>query len=235
MSCVIKEKWKNVEYREKSAKTQSKRMKRLWKSDEFKEKMQNNFIQSGKNNPMHNKSVYDIWVEKYGKEIADIKLKNSNTKKSISSIGENNPMYGKPFPTGSGNGWSGWYKNFYFRSLMELSFIINFIEKNNLSFENGEQIKYQIKYQVDGINKTYYSDFIIDNVMYEIKPKKLWESKLVKIKSEYAKKWCLLHNMKYQLYEPEGISNEKLLNLYNNNLIKFVERYDKKFKERFIV
>jgi hypothetical protein len=36
-------------------------------------------------------------------------------------------MYGKPSPQGSGNGWSGWYKGKYFRSIMELSFIVEYL------------------------------------------------------------------------------------------------------------
>ncbi len=40
------------------------------------------------------------------------------------AIGEGNNMYGRPSPQGSGNGWSGWYKERYFRSLRELMFLI---------------------------------------------------------------------------------------------------------------
>ena len=42
---------------------------------------------------------------------------------SNASKGKNNPMYGKPSPQGSGNGWSGWYKGIYFRSLLYSSFM----------------------------------------------------------------------------------------------------------------
>jgi len=34
----------------------------------------------GKNNPMYGKSVYDIWLKKYGKDIADEKWKNKYKK-----------------------------------------------------------------------------------------------------------------------------------------------------------
>jgi len=36
----------------------------------------NNKISAGKNNPMYGRSLYSVWVEKYGKEIADEKYKN---------------------------------------------------------------------------------------------------------------------------------------------------------------
>lgn len=46
----------------------------------------------GKNNPMYNKSVYDVWLEKYGKEIADEKYNSwINNKIKNSLKGDNNP------------------------------------------------------------------------------------------------------------------------------------------------
>jgi hypothetical protein len=53
---------------------------------------------SGENNPMYGKNVYNIWINKYGKQIADEKLISSNNKKSIQSTGENNPIYGTTRP-----------------------------------------------------------------------------------------------------------------------------------------
>jgi hypothetical protein len=65
------------------------------------------------------------YEELYGKEKAN-KMKNNL---SILNSGSKNKMYGKPSPQGSGNGWSGWYKGWYFRSLIELSYMVNVIEK----------------------------------------------------------------------------------------------------------
>src|SRR5690606_10904764 len=39
------------------------------KTDEYRKKMSK--VTSGENNPMYGKSVYDTWVEKYGKDKAD--------------------------------------------------------------------------------------------------------------------------------------------------------------------
>jgi len=44
----------------------------------------------GNKNPMYRKTVYSIWVEKYGMEEANKKLKESNTKKSNSMQGRKN-------------------------------------------------------------------------------------------------------------------------------------------------
>ena len=62
--------------------------------------------------------------EFYGQE----KAKVIKEKFSLRMRGKNNHMYGKPSPNGSGNGWSGHYGSFYFRSLLELSFLI--VEKS---------------------------------------------------------------------------------------------------------
>jgi hypothetical protein len=61
-------------------------------SDETNKKKAN----IGKDNPMYGKSFYDVWVEKYGEEEADIKMNHYKEKKSEQTSGENNPMYGKP-------------------------------------------------------------------------------------------------------------------------------------------
>jgi len=49
----------------------------------------------GKNNPMFNKKVYDIWVETYGKEEADKKQLIYKRKISEKTAGKNNPMFNK--------------------------------------------------------------------------------------------------------------------------------------------
>jgi len=49
----------------------------------------------GKDNGMFNKTNYDVWVEKYGKEIADKKQKESDRKNKESNSGIKNGFYGK--------------------------------------------------------------------------------------------------------------------------------------------
>lgn len=116
------------------------------------------------NNPMSGKSFYDIWVEKYGKEDADKKMLLYKKNKSEETSGENNPMYGKPSPQGSGNGWSGWYKGWFFRSIHELSFMINYIERFELNWKSAESKSYKIEYiDYDGKKRNYFPDFIIGN------------------------------------------------------------------------
>ena len=50
-------------------------------------------------------------------------------------------MFGRPTPQGSGNGWKGWYKGWFFRSLKELSYVVNVLEPNGDIWESAENIK----------------------------------------------------------------------------------------------
>ncbi len=231
----------------------------------------------GNKNGMFNKRPYDIWLEKYGKEVADKKqkewldnvLKTNNSpnnsfkermsglttyeywclkegkkiadekmiklkeKQSFNYRGEKNNMYGKPSPTGSGNGWSGWYKGWYFRSLRELTYMIKIIERFNLKWENGESNKYKVSYiDYKGDNRNYYSDFIINyKYMVESKPKKLWTSDGVKRKKEAAIEYCKNKGLKYKLIDAGKITNEEFKIIYESGLVKLLPRYEIKYKE----
>jgi hypothetical protein len=55
----------------------------------YKEKQKNSRL--GIKNPMYKKTVYDIWVQKYGKEIADKKYKNWKENISLSSKDKSKP------------------------------------------------------------------------------------------------------------------------------------------------
>jgi len=49
----------------------------------------------GSNNSMFNKSIYDIWLEKYGKEGADIRMEEYKETMKNACLGEKNGFYGK--------------------------------------------------------------------------------------------------------------------------------------------
>lgn len=205
-----------------------------YKTNEFRDKMRE--LSLGKNNNMFGKSVYNVWVEKYGVETADIKLKELKIKHSKNNSGKNNPMFGKPSPVGSGNGWSGWYKDWFFRSIKELSYMINVIEKNNIQWVSAESNKYQINYEdYKGNNRTYTADFILNNkYLIEIKPKKLWYSDSVIRKKISAIKFCEENNLTYKLRDTPNLSSEKLKELYETKQIIFTDRYEKKFTSKYI-
>lgn len=165
--------------------------------------------------------------EIHGKEKSDIIRKKISDKVS----GKNNPMYGKPSPSGSGNGWSGWYEGWFFRSLLELSYMVNVIERFNLKWENAEKSKYKIEYfDYKGTPRTYYPDFLVEGkYLVEIKPKRLWNSSNVKDKKDAAVIFCEKNNFKYKLISPRKLTFDEINLLVEQTKIKFTDRYKMKF------
>lgn len=180
-------------------------------------------------------SHYVCWERKYGKEIAQTKLNQEKQLHSKNNRGKGNPMYGKPAPIGSGNGWSGWYKGWYFRSLLELSFMINVIERFNMPWISAENQTYKISYiDINLKQRNYYADFIIDNkYIVECKPKWQLNLKINKLKFNQARSFCSDNKMIYKVMTPKSLSDEELINLYTTKQIKFIKKYDTKFRKKY--
>ena len=236
-SCSVKNRYSNQEFRQKMSdmfkgdKNPFFNKKHSQKTiDIIKEK--NRILSSGKNNFMYGKTVYNIWLEKYGKEIADNKKENFSKKISKSTSGEKNPMYGKPSPIGSGNGWSGWYKGWYFRSLLELSYMINIIERFKIPWKSAETSDLKIKYEYENINRTYVADFLLSNkYLIECKPHSLKKSRQVLIKQQAAIEFCKLHGYIYKIITPRKLTIIEIKELHDSDNIKFLPRYEEKFNK----
>jgi hypothetical protein len=200
-------------------------------TEETKVKMSLSF--SGEKNGMFGKTFYGIWVDKFGVEEANKKLTEYKIKQSNNNSGEKNKMYGKPSPNGSGNGWSGWYKGWFFRSLRELTFMIKVIERFKFEWVSGEANAWKIKYQdYLGCERNYFPDFILNGkYVIESKPKKLWNSDSVVRKKMSAVTFCESLGIKYKLMDVGVLTRGEVRNLYESGEIKFIERYDKKYKE----
>lgn len=197
-------------------------------TEESKKKISQN---SRLNPPMKGKSVYSLWVKRYGKEEADKKIIKLREKQRQNSTGEKNPMYGKPPPNGVGNGYSGWYNGLFFRSLKELMFIVKYLERFNLTYESLEKRKSKIKY-FDEYSKTYrnyFGDYLVNGRYFvEIKPKKLWNTPLNSQKFSAAKEFCKNNNLIFKLIDPK-IDTSLIFKLFDDNKIKFMDRYLLKF------
>jgi hypothetical protein len=162
--------------------------------------------------------------ERLGKEKSDILRK----KRSENVKGDKNPMFGKPAPIGSGASKQGWYKNIYFRSILELSFIINYLEKNNIEYINCDQnIDFRIKYLIDEKERNYFPDFFLvkEKILIEIKPL-YWKENcnIVKLKEKFAILWCYEKKYKYKLYTEmdfDRLNKHELSNLENSGMLKF--------------
>lgn len=199
---------------------------------------------SGKNNPNYGGKYSrgfaenylshkgKTYKELYGQEKAEQMKENLSKKFS----GSGNNMYGKPSPKGSGNGWSGWYKGWYFRSLIELSYMINVIEKNNYTWIDAESKKYKIPYIIDNVKKNYFGDFIINNKYFiEIKPRNLRNSEDVLLKEEAGIIWCKEHNLEYKIIcddEFNKLTGDEIDKLVFDGIIKFIDRYQRKYDDR---
>lgn len=121
------------------------------------------------------------YEEQYGIEKA-IEIKK---KLSRSSSGKNNPMFGKPAPKKSGIGISGYYGSIYFRSLLELTYIL-FLEEHQIHFDTCDGKKaYQFYYTINGAEKTYFPDFYLfeTDEFIEVKPSRLVGGMIVQAKA----------------------------------------------------
>jgi hypothetical protein len=211
----------------------------LQKSNDIKNKI--SIKTRGENNPNFNGEWHGInpAINQKGKNLVELygieKSILIKKKISIKSSGECNPMFGKPSPNGSGNGWSGWYKEWFFRSLKELSYMIYVIERFNLKWENAEK-NIKIEYfNYDGSKRTYRPDFLLENkYLVEIKPKSLWISPLVILKTNAALNYCEDNNLIFKIREcRKTISTNEIKELKNNGTLKFTKRYEEKFNKLY--
>ena len=202
------------------------------KTKKFKEKMKE-VVTRGEKHHMHNSSHKEHWLKKYGNtktEELELKRRKNISKKLSGSL---NPMFGKPAPKGSGCGWKGWYKNWFFRSLRELSYVIKVIEINNWKWTTAEKRKLAIPYfDFFGNLKNYFADFLInEKTLVEIKPAKLHNAPLVEIKKNAALHFCKNLGFEYQIIDPKILSNKEINELYESKSIRFTEKYDTKYQQ----
>lgn len=143
----------------------------------------------GRNNPRY--GDHRTWDELYGKERAD-ELRDLNRSKSkrdkisksqkerlrnINSLSNNTYSFGT----------SGWYKNIYFRSCLELSFLL-WADDNKYNVKSAENSNFSLSYMHNNERFTYFPDFYIEDTgeVVEIKPSRFLNYSKIKSKSKYA-------------------------------------------------
>jgi hypothetical protein len=140
-------------------------------------------------------------------------------KMSAATKGEKNGMFGIPTPKRAGGGISGHYKSYYFRSLLELSFII-YLEENNIEFLSCDGRKdFKFCYVFDGTNRTYFPDFYLpaSNTIVEVKPSRLSKYPINILKGESVKKMGLIFKF---------VTEKEILRLEKSVLLKMIEDGD---------
>ena len=135
-------------------------------------------------------------------------------------FGKDNHQFGKPAHKLSGSGVKGYYRDVYFRSLLEASFI-HFLFQNNLKFENGELKKYAMTYILDDKERTYYSDFVVHDILYEVKPKSLVNTRQNIAKANAAKTWCMKNNKQYKI-----ITENEICRLNESEINEMIKKGD---------
>ena len=177
----------------------------------------------------NNKKIFKgkTLVERVGAEQA------AKIRKKLGVKGPKNPQFGKPAYNGGGNGWSGWYRGEYFRSLKELSFRVNYIERFSLEYRTMEHATDAIPYiDYKGSLRNYFPDYLINGrYVVEIKPKQLWNSKDVLNKKQAAVEYCGKNNYIYKIIDPIQLKFTQISMLYEAGLIVWLERYRIKFIE----
>lgn len=173
-------------------------------------------------------SNYEYDVIRYGEEVAEEKRVAAALKKSAAASGENNPMYGKPSPAGSGNGWSGWLSGRYFRSLLELNFMLH-----NPSYESAETEEFRAAYEWLGKSRTTTADFVNreERHLVECKPLSLHFAPNVVARCGALRELCDGIGYKFEIVDPGKPDRSTILTLFEDGELMWLPRYEEKFKK----
>ena len=107
---------------------------------------------SGKGNPMFGRSVYDIWVKKHGKEVADEKREKWRNKTSKALVGKKNPLCGIPWPRNHNS------KRFYVKTPNNEIIIFDGLRQIQIFFDNlNSNIKKHSSNRITLFNNKSYS------------------------------------------------------------------------------
>lgn len=183
-------------------------------------------------------STLDYFIDLLGEE-EGLKRYNEVGKKK-SRCGELNGQYGKPAPKGSGRGISGFYKDYYFRSLFEYEMIKEF-ERNGIEFEcndvaaSSNPNKVTIKYvDADGQQRTYIPDFIAGDLIIEVKANYGFQTENWKRKEEATQKF-LRENRHYSKLVKRSsfqVNKNETIQDYINGDLKIDHKKINRFKQR---
>ena len=118
-------------------------------------------------------------------------------------------------------GFVGKYKQYLFRSLIELSFILD--SENDHKIECAER-KCSMPYIFNGKKHNYYPDFLVDgNKIVEIKPFSFFHDPAVLAKKKAGEDYCAKRGWEYQMTD-WPINKDKILDKVLSGEVKILNR-----------
>lgn len=230
---------KQLSYKTKSDLNRSIKNQKTCKSCATKNEYHRNPDKNvGVKNGRYGKTFREILTNKYGKKIADQKMLDiSSHMKSKARFGKDNHQYGKSPQKYAGIGYSGKYKTLFFRSCLELMFIIDYETKNGTLPINAETENFIAKKD----NKTYKPDFYCPktNSIIEIKPSQLlnyYSDKIIALQEMCKNKlinFIIITEKDIPIYKTHYSAAKLMKILYLSKQIMLSESAAKRINKRF--
>jgi hypothetical protein len=171
------------------------------------------------------KNLEEIFGES---KAASIREKLSNSRK-----GSLNPAYGKIYKY-SGRSVKGYYKGKFFRSLLELSFMIH-LENQNISLDSVRYECFSIPWIDDkGSSRSYKIDFFIpeENTVVEVKQSFALSDRENILKWKAASDFLSLSGIQFKVVTETDIQKIKFIDAQSNPDVSLDERSFKSFRRK---
>lgn len=86
-----------------------------------------------------------------------------------------------------------------------------------------------------GKDRSYFADFLVEgSKLVECKPRRLWNTPSVLAKKKAAEDFCSQRGWTYHLVDPVLLPSDQLVTMYELGQIKFLDRYDQFFREKWL-
>ncbi len=177
------------------------------------------------------KSTHDLWVAKHGREEADRLNAAMKAKMSQRTKGTGNPMYGRPPPEGAmgrlskRSGLTGWYRDRFFRSLKELTYMMQ-LDAQGVAWTSAEGLS--IPYRWEGHPRTYHPDYRVGDTLVEVKPRRYHRDPHVLAKADAGQTYCAAHGLRYSLIDVEA-DMETIYQSYLRREVRFTPFAEPRF------